>query len=128
MQLCSEVTVGTSQVAGLIPSHTPPRTEQQRREVHGELSTLPLFQPVWHLAQISPEVLLLLVTSRENGSKGKRINSGSLVRESCKSCEKVFYQQGVWGQKVEQVMLVMGAPSTDFPLTVLSSCKEPFLS
>lgn len=86
MQLCSEVAVGTSQVAGLIPSHTPPRTEQQRRrEMHRELSTLLLFQPVWHLAQISPEVLLLLETSREN-----RINSGPLAKESCKSCEKVF--------------------------------------
>lgn len=108
VQLCSEVSVGVSRAAGLIPSHTPPGTEQQRREVHRQLSTLLLFQPAWHPAQISPEVLLLLGTSRENGSKGNRINPGPLARESCKSCETVFYQQGAWGQKVELVILGNG--------------------
>lgn len=52
---CSEGAVGVSQAAALIPSHTRPGTDQQRRwEVHGELSTLLLFQPAWHLAQVSP--------------------------------------------------------------------------
>lgn len=91
---CSEVAVGVSQAAALIPSHTPPGTDQQRRqEVHRELSTLLLFQPAWHLAQVSPEVLLLLGTSREKGSNSNRINPAPLARESCKICEKVFYKQ-----------------------------------
>lgn len=114
VQLCSEVAVGTSRAADLMPSHTPPGTEQQRREVHRELSTLLLFQPAWHLAQISPEVLLLLGTSRENRSKGNRINPGHLAREPCKSCEKVFYQQGAWGQKVEPVTLGNGCSNNRF--------------
>lgn len=55
MKPCSEGAVGASQAAALIPSHTRPGTDQQRRwEVHGELSTLLLFQPAWHLAQVSP--------------------------------------------------------------------------
>lgn len=100
VQPCSEVAVGVSQAAGLTPSHTPPGTDQQgRRKVHRELSTLLLFQPAWHLAQISPEVLLLLGTSGENRSKGKRINPAPLARESCKRMKsgKVFYQQRDWG-------------------------------
>lgn len=123
-QLGSEVAVGVSWAAGLIPAHTPPGTDQQgRREQHRELSTLLLFQPAWHLAQISPEVLLLLGTSEENRSKGNRINPAPLARESCKSCEKVFYQQGDWGQKVEQVMLAHGCSKNRFSSHSLSSCK-----
>lgn len=100
---------------GLIPSHTPPGTDQQgRREVQGELSTLLLFQPAWHLAQVSPEVLLLLGTSRGNRSKENRINPAPSARESCKSCEKVFYQQGDWGQNMEQAMLGNGCSKNRF--------------
>lgn len=114
-QLGSEVAVGVSWAAGLTPAHTPPGTDQQgRREQHRELSTLLLFQPAWHLAQISPEVLLLLGTSEENRSKGNRIKPAPLARESCKSCEKVFYQQGDWGQKVGQVMLGNGCSKNRF--------------
>lgn len=117
MQPCSEVAVGVSWAAGRTPSHTAPGTEQQgRREVHRELSSLLLFQSAWHLAQISPEVLLLLGTSGQNRSKRNRINPAPLARESYKrmKSEKVFYQQGDWGQKVEQVMLGNGCSKNRF--------------
>lgn len=86
--------------------------------MHGELSTLLLFQPAWHLAQISPEVLLLLGTSRETG-KTQVPQPGTPAR----AVKRFSTNKEFGGRKGNRSCWVMGAPRTGFPLTVLGSCK-----
>lgn len=62
--------------------------------------------------------------ARENGSKSNRINPATLARPSWKICEKVFYKlTSFGGRKWNRSYRVMGAPTTGFLLTVLSSWK-----